>query len=188
MATDMTGGKYEQYVSDGLEPLTQKLVDDCYNSIETLCNNAMSQAEKVSRLETDNEASEYAQQCHEVIAEIILYIKNRKSVFVPYIHELTEKVASSHDCGNCSGSCKLNHDAHVTGLMISNELMKKALNKLRLTTLPLYSQTMFPDEYRILRNRMALLEMHMTELFFLEHNFLAPKIVEAQRSINAGGK
>jgi hypothetical protein len=74
----------------------------------------------------------------------------------------------------------------ITELNATNDATKKILNRMQLASLPLYSQTMFPDEYRILRNRMALIEMNMTELFFLESTYLVPKITAAQKAINAG--
>ncbi len=104
---------------------------------------------------------------------------------MPYVHELVEKTTANHDCSNCSGSCKLGHDMQITELNASNDWAKRILHRLQLASLPLYSQTMYPDEYRVLRNRMALIEMNMTELFFLENTYLIPKIVEAQKKINA---
>jgi hypothetical protein len=66
--------------------------------------------------------------------------------------------------------------------------MRSILNRLQVVALPLYSDTAFPDAYRVLRNQMALIENGLTELFFLEENYLLPKVVDAQKRINAGHK
>jgi hypothetical protein len=59
---------------------------------------------------------------------------------------------------------------------------------LQTAVLPLYSDTVYPDSYRVLRNQMALLEDSMAELFLLEENYLMPKVIQAQKAINAGNK
>jgi hypothetical protein len=182
----MSIGKYAGFANEALKPFTEKLYDDYYSSIETLSDSARKQAEKVTSLETETTASEYALLCCTIIDEIKQHIRNRKETLIPYVHQLIEKSAANHDCKGCTGSCKLNHDLQVIDLTVSNEAAKKVLRRLQLATLPLYSQTMYPDEYRVLRNRMALIEMNMTELFFLEHSYLVPKIIEAQKTINAG--
>ncbi|MCF8449400.1 MAG: hypothetical protein K9G49_05950 [Taibaiella sp.] len=77
---------------------------------------------------------------------------------------------------------------HILDLNATNEEMSKVLSKLQMATLPLYSETMFPDEYRLLRSNMTMLETNLTELFFLENNYLIPKIAEAQKTINADNR
>lgn len=54
-----------------------------------------------------------------------------------------------------------------------------------MVALPLYSETMYPDVYRLLRNHMALIENTLTELFSIEETRLIPKIIESQKKINA---
>ncbi len=184
----MLNGKYEAYETDALKPFAEKLLKEYYSSLEKLCDNGAAQAERVRALEIDSTTSEYAQHCCEMIAEISLHVRNRQRKFVPYIHQLAEKVATSHDCSACEGGCKIGHSTQVLELNASNDAVKKTLNRMQLATLPLYSHTLFPDEYRILRNRMALIEMNMTELFFLESTYLIPKIAEAQKAINVGSK
>jgi hypothetical protein len=178
----------DNYSNDELKPFVETLLDKYYNSLETLCESAGKQAAKVNSLETEQTASEYVALCNDIIHETEQYVTTRKEKSIPYIHQLLERLASSHDCRDCSGSCKLNHDLQIIEFNGSHGDIKKVMNRLQLATLPLYSQTMYPDEYRILRNRMALLEMSMTELFFLENNYLLPKIVEAQKKINASSK
>ena len=182
----MPTAKYAGYAEEALKPFTEKLCNEYYNSIEILSNNAKRQAERVTTLESETTASEYAQLCCAIIDDLKKHLNERKEKFIPYIHQLTEKAAANHDCTACTGSCKLRHDLQVMELKESNEAAKKVLHRLQLATLPLYSQTRVPDEYRILRNRMAIIEMNMTELFFLERSYLIPKVIDAQKTINAG--
>lgn len=184
----MAVSNHNKYRDEALRPFAEKLVNEYYNSLETLCGNAKTQAKKVHNLEIEQMASDYATLCNNVILETEHHIHARKEKIIPYVHELSEKVSSSHDCSNCSGSCKLNHELQVVELNASNTDMKKMLSRLQLASLPLYSQTIYPDEYRILRNRMALIEMNLTELFFLENNYLIPKIIEAQKTIRSNDK
>ncbi len=64
--------------------------------------------------------------------------------------------------------------------------IRSLLSRLQMVSLPLYAETIYPDSYRILRNQMALIENHISELLFLEENYLIPKIADAQKRINAG--
>jgi hypothetical protein len=188
MVQNMLNGKHVAYTAFTLKPFVEKLIREYYNALEVLCKNGVAQAERVKSLEMDTAASEYAQLCCEVIREIDQHIRDRKEKFIPYILELTEKVETNHDCSACREGCKAGHNMQVFQLNASNDTAKKILNRIQLSTLPLYSHTMFPDEYRILRNRMALIEMNTTELFFLENTYLIPKIIAAQKAINAGNK
>jgi len=180
--------KYIGYGEATLKPFTEKLQLDYYDSIENFCKAAYRQAQKIKSMEKSESQLQYVVQCEDVIAEVEKHIKSRKETFIPYIHELSEKVKDAHDCSNCSGGCKVNHDMYVLELNVTNDGIKRALSKLQMITLPLYSEANFPDQYRLLRSNMALLETSLTELFFLENNYLVPKIQDAQKSINAGGK
>ncbi len=178
-------GKFAPYSDTALKPFTEKLLSEYYNTIEDLCASAGKQAQRVSSLESESAATEYAALCSDITGEIIAHMQARKQQMIPYIHQLVEKKESNHDCRACSGGCKVNHDLQVLNMKASNTAARKVIGRLQLATLPLYSHTMYPDEYRVLRNRMALLEMSMSELFFIENNYLIPKILETQKSINA---
>lgn len=182
----MLNGKYVAYENDTLKPFVEKLLAEHYNVLEALCKSGAQQATKVKGLEVDTSAAEYAHLCCEMIDEICGHIQARKEQFIPYIQKLIEKTEAGHDCTTCSGGCKMGHGVQLLELGRSNEAIKRVLNRMHLASLPLYSQTMFPDEYRVLRNRMALIDMNMTELFFLESTYLVPKMTEAQKAINAG--
>lgn len=177
----------DKYSDTALLPFVERLLDDYYDNIERLCEVARKQADKVALLEKDRSASQYTSLCNDLIQEAQQHIKSRKEKYIPYIHQLSEKVSTNHDCAHCTGGCKMNHVSQPVELKASNDTMRKMVNRLQMVSLPLYAETIYPDEYRILRNQMALLETHLTELFFLENTYLIPKILEAQKNINVVG-
>ena len=184
----MLTSKYNDYFSTMLRPFTEIVQKEYYDAIDNLCSRTRAQADKIRALERQGDHLQYIMQCENVISEIEKYIKSRKDIYVPYVHELSEKVTDSHNCSTCSGKCRVNHDMHVIELNATNEAMKSVVSKLQVSTFPLYSDTLFPDQYRLLRSSMTLLENAITELVFIENNFLIPKIVEAQKQINADSK
>ncbi len=176
----------EKYEDKALQPFVEQLIEDHYNSIALLCADTRKQTERVRSLETQQVTSQYTLLCDNIIAETERYIDMRKGKYIPYILKLTEKVVDKHDCSGCTGNCKLDHDIQLFEIKASNQMMQNMLNKLQMASLPLHSDTIYPEEYRLLRYKMAVIETNLTELFFLENNYLIPKIVEAQKSINAG--
>ena len=168
-----------------LLPFIEKLDKECYDTIQGLCNIAKKQAVKLSILEVHQTTSQYVPLCTTLIEEIEGYIRYRKEKLIPYITKLSEKDTDGHDCGSCSGgACKLQHNVELMELEDSHRMIKDTLYRLQMAVLPLYSETIYPDAYRILRNQMALLENGLTELFFFEGTYLLPKIIEAQKNIN----
>lgn len=180
--------KYQEYANAALQPFAEQLQSEYYDVIGTLCEKAARQSEKIKAIENSETQRQYVTQCEAIIIEIQKHIGDRKATYIPYVNSLSEKVKDNHNCSTCSGGCKVNHDVHVLELNMTNDELKKALARLHMITLPLYSETLFPEEYRVLRSNMALLELNTTELFLLENNYLIPKIVEAQKRINAGNK
>ncbi len=144
------------------------------------------QVNKLEGLESQLVTSQYTTLCNKLINEIRDDLKKRKDIYIPYINSLAGKVVSEHNCTHCAGGCKLNHDMQVPELQASHQRIKNILNRLNMVSLPLYSDTIYPDTYRVLRNQMALIENMLTELLFLEEHYLIPKIVAAQKAINAG--
>lgn len=176
---------YEEYRNIALKPFAEKLQSEYYESLETLCANTKKQCDKMKNLEKSASSLQYVVSCEQIISEIEEHIENRKTIYIPYIHTLVEKVNDNHNCSTCTGKCKINHDMHIMDLTATNQAMSRVLHKLQMVMLPLYSDTMFPDEYRVLRLNMTLIETSLTELFFVENNYLIPKIADAQKNINA---
>jgi hypothetical protein len=175
-----------QYKNTDLVTLIHNLEQHYYNVIESLCITAQKQAMRLQELETHQSTSQYVSLCKRLIEDIQKYIVSRKSNVIPYIIKLTEKQKDNHDCANCEGGCKLQHDVNLAELKDSHKRIKDTLNRLQMAALPLYSETIYPDVYRVLRNQMALLENSLTELFFIEDAYLIPKVIEAQNIIHAG--
>lgn len=174
----------EAYKSMALLSFIDQLHDDCYHSLSQQCINGRIQVEKVGKLESGEFTSQYLALCAAVIDEIEANIDSRKEKFIPYIKTLAHKSSTNHDCSNCAGGCKINHDMQLVELRASHQQIKDILNRLQMVALPLYTDTIFPDAYRVLRNMMALVENNLAEIFFLEENYLIPKIIDAQKSIN----
>ncbi len=168
-----------------LQPFVEILDKECYNTIEELCQIAKKQAAKLNELEVRHSTSQYVSLCSKLIEEIANYIQFRKEQFIPYVQKLNEKDSNGHDCTNCSGPCNIQHEGLLMELKDSHLHIKDTLYRLQMAVLPLYSETIYPDVYRVLRNQMALLENNLTELFFFEENYLVPKVEEAQKNIHA---
>ena len=186
IADSMATRKYDEYRDKALKPFVEELQNDYYNAIENQCAATRRQVNKIKKLGVSDSSMQYVLLCDEIISETEQHIKNRKGIYIPYVHSLAEKARDNHNCSNCSGNCKINHDVHVIELNATNDEMKKVLSRLQVITLPLYSETIYPEEYRLLRSNMTLIETNLSELFFLENHYLIPNIVEAQKSINAG--
>jgi hypothetical protein len=179
---------YQDYQHITLQPFAEKLQADYYEAIEKSCAYIKLQCEKIRNIEKSASPLQYVALCEKILTQIEKHAQGRNRVYVPYVHQLTKKVAENHDCSGCSGACKVNHNMHIMDLNATNEEIAKVLNMLQIATLPLHAETLYPEEYRVLRSNMTLIETNLTELFFLENNYLIPKIAEAQKNINAGNR
>ena len=172
--------------NDGLEPFIEKLEKSHYDIIISLCETAKKQAQKLRDLEVQKTTSQYVILCNKLIEEIQQYIGVKKEHLLPYLKTLSEKSNIGHDCQSCTGtgSCGLQHDMQLSELKDSHNQLNDIIYRLQMVALPLYSESIYPDVYRILRNQMALLENSLAELFFQEENYLIPKVTEAQKKIH----
>lgn len=174
-----------QYQVLTLPQLLDQLSEEWYDVILASCAKTRLHQNNLLKLEA-SEPSQYLEQCDSLLHETEQYINSRKERFTPYINSLAEKASTNHNCANCTGNCKLNHDLQLWELRNSNRGIKEILNGLQMLSLPLHSDTMYPDAYRVLRNHVSLLESDLAKLFFIEESFLIPKVIEAQKLINAG--
>ena len=177
---------HEQFKGMELSLCAERLRQECYDPLEKLCESTQKQVHKLEGLEPQPATSQYTTLCDKLTTEIIDCLKARADVYLPYINSLAEKVISDHNCSECTGSCKVNHDMQLMEMKASHANLRTIINKLNMVSLPLYSDTIYPDTYRVLRNQMALIENMLTELLFLEEHYLIPKITDAQKTINAG--
>lgn len=178
----------KSHLNANLTQLVDRLNTDNYDEIVDQCRDAARQIAKLENAGLQYATTQYTTTCGELINEVIRYITERKDRVIPYLKELSHKAESNHDCSTCSGGCKVNHGLQLIELRASHSAMRSLLNRLQVVALPLYSDTVFPDAYRVLRNQMALVENGLTELFFMEENYLLPKVVDAQKRINVSSR
>ncbi len=156
-----------------------------YIELVDLCNNAKKSAAELNELEDHQTTSQYILLCNKIINQVTEMMHIRNDVFIPYYKELHEKNSTNHNCANCSGKCDMQHSMRLVELKESHVAGNDILHQLQMVALPLYSETIYPNAYRILRNQMVLIENTLTELFMVEETYLIPLIVEAQKKIYA---
>jgi hypothetical protein len=181
----MNKSNFGKYHSLDLLPLAERLSADYYNAVAALCEKAEKQAVRLKVLETNGPTSPYTTFCAELLKEVQQYIAPRKDELVPYLQKLAEKSATGHDCRSCKNGCSLQHELKLAELKETHAHLKDLLTRIQMVSLPLYTETIYPDAYRVLRNQIALIENNLTELYFLEEAYLIPKVAEAQKSIYA---
>lgn len=177
---------FDDFKKEDLIKFVKKLQTEHYDVSDALCASAKKQAALLRDLEKNSASSQYLSICTGLIEEIQNYIKHRKETLIPYLLELFEKNAENHDCSNCNGNstCGVKHKMQFTELTTTHDYIKTVLDRLQMVALPLYSDTLYPDLYRVLRNNMALLESSLSKLFYIEGVSLIPKVAEAQKNIN----
>jgi len=171
--------------SESLKQLSERLDKSFYDKINTLCGIALKYADKLKDLEVQKSTSQYVTLCSRLINEVQKFIAIKKDHFLPYVQSLSEKEDGGHNCASCSGGCTVQHDLQLQELKQSLLQLKDVIYRVQMVALPLYSDSIYPDVYRLLRNHMALIENTLTELFSVEQTQLIPKIVDAQKNINA---
>lgn len=176
------------YSSLTLSAVVEKLRTECYEEIEKLCSSASMQLAKLQSTDVQQSTSQYTATCESIITGVKQIISDRKEKYIPYLNSLFTKVSENHNCSGCTGSCKLKHELHLVELDATHATIRKILSRLQMTGLPLYSDTTYPDMYRVLRGIMVLIENCLAEIYFIEENYLLPKVIEAQKLINANSK
>lgn len=180
----MYKAQFNHYKDADLYQLVERIEADYYDITASLCESAKKQAAKLKQLETQQTTSQYINLCSKLCDDILGYIQSRKDSLLPYAKELAEKKEGKHDCSKCDGGCAANHSLRLTELKDTHFKIKGILHRLQMAALPLYSDTIYPDAYRVLRNQMALLENNLTELYFVEEAYLIPKVTETQKNIH----
>ena len=173
--------------TEELKLLIERLSKSYYEVVLDLCLKAKKHASRLKELEVQQATSQYVTLCFNLIEEVQEFIKVRIETLIPYVASLSEKIEEGHDCKNCSGtgSCSVQHELHLSELRQSLVQLKDIMNRIQMLALPLYSETIYPDVYRLLRNHIALIENALNELYSVEETKLIPKIIETQKNINA---
>jgi hypothetical protein len=172
--------------NEELLPFAERIDDSYYGAISLACEEAKKRAQKLLELEVPQTTSSYLARCIQLIEEVKQYVDIKRAHFIPYIKSLFGKSSAGHDCSSCNdgGACIINHQLQLTELKQAHIQLKDMISRFQMVALPLYSETIYPDLYRVLRSKMALLENSLGELFLLEEAYLIPKVTEAQKSIN----
>lgn len=183
----MAKTQFSHYRHLDLGDLAAKLNEDYYNEVDNRCRAA---SELVSIIESGRPHPStvlYVSLCTRLLDQVMNLVNVRMGILLPYIKDLDIKQIEGHDCANCSNGCAIKHTSQLTGLKESHGKIKEILYRLQMVALPLYSGTKYPDAYKDLRNEMMLIDLALTELFYLEESSLIPKIMEAQKNIHAFG-
>lgn len=165
--------------------MADSLDKNYYDALISLNNSMMQQVALIKNIDVHNDATIIIESCKYLSNELTDYIRLRKLEFVPYIQELSHKKDENHDCANCSGSCSVRHADKLLHLQESHNKIKSSLYKIQNAFLHVSGAVHYPDVIRILHNQVILIESTITEIFFLEETYLKPRVLEAQRSINA---
>lgn len=167
------------YVTIGLGPLGENMLEQYYSPIEVLCEEGRTQCEQ--SLSTEPTAH-YLSLCTALLSDTELFVKCRRDIYIPYVYSLAEKSDTEHDCTDCASGCKANHGMQVASLKASNNLMRERLNVFQ-RGLP---ELDFSITNMLLSRTMAMIEINLLDALSAEVNYLIPKTIEAQKSINAG--
>ncbi len=176
---------FSQYRNNDLNKLISRLERDYYNTIFHQCNNAERMLSNLAEEEISPSVTLYLSLCSKLLEQVKDLLTVRTGMLMPYVAELYTKNTEGHDCNNCSGNCGMKHAAQLVGLKESHQHIKEILYRLQMVAMPLYTETNYPNVYRLLRNEIMLIDTALTELFYIEEAALVPKILEAQKLIHA---
>lgn len=176
---------FSQYRDHDLNSLVDKLCNEYYTTVDSLCKNAVRIVSELEQEEVHPSTVLYMSLSTKLLDQVDDFINLRVGVIVPYVQELHTKQNEGHDCSSCAGGCHIRHTSQLAGLKESHKKIKEILYRLQMVALPLYTDIDYPDNYKSLRNEMMQIDTALTELFYLEESSLIPKIMEAQKFIHA---
>lgn len=181
----MTTILFSRYRSCNLDELVERLDNDYYKTIQALCVNVTTLADRLMQESSHASTVLYSSMALKLTHKINNVILARKKELLPYILELHTKKAEGHDCSNCSGICHVGHAERLMDLRESHQAIKEHQKQLETESLPMYADIVYPSTYKILRNEMTVMDNMLTEVFYIEESHLIPKVFEAQKAINA---
>ncbi|HEY9178374.1 MAG TPA: hypothetical protein VIN07_11810 [Flavipsychrobacter sp.] len=176
---------FAKFRSYSIDELLNRLDEGYYQALDIVCNNARNCAAQLSVEPGHPSLSLYAGIYTALFDDVQRLLLFRKQVVIPYVQELLAKVEDGHNCTNCTGNCHMGHNAQLMTLLDSHKEIKDVLSAMHAATIPMYNDVEYPEGYRILRNEVAVIDTMLTELFYIEESSLIPKIIEAQKAINA---
>ena len=176
---------FQKFQKESLPELSAILEKEYYDDISSLCTTAGMHADDLKNDPEFPPRSAYAENCNELITEVVKAINERKQAVIPYVQALSKKLNEHHDCSSCNGRCTVGHALHIDLLKNSHRKIRDVLFRLQQEAKPHYlSNNNQHLQYRILRNEVMIIDNAISELFYLEETVLIPKILDAQNSIN----
>lgn len=165
-----------------LGELANKIDTDYYQELGKLCESMGEYIKRVSGQES-GEISGYLAGVSNTHNRIGNHIKSRQEVLMPYVEELFEKKTIGHNCIACSSNCDVQHSLKMHEFRVSVNDIKNILNYIQ-------DELSAPEdiqssEVENLAKGITLVNNMLTELTYLEEEILIPKILEAQKLINA---
>lgn len=168
-----------------LEEITEYFQMNFYDVLKLLCNKAHAQADELKQTDELQFTQVYLGLCNQTLDKINKYIQDFYQYLVPYSKELHTKAVTGHNCANCKGVCDMGHNALLMQMREGHRELQTLLHELQMNALPLYSNLEYPAVYKMLRNKMQLINMKLRELIYMEEAVLIPKLLESQKKINA---
>lgn len=181
----MSTMQFARYRSDSLKELTDKLCKEYYTVLEAMCKGVAVIINNIEQEASNADTALYISMCKKLLDQVMDLVNLRVGVLLPYVQELQTKQTENHNCAACTGSCGFNHSSQLVGIKESHQKLKELLYRLQMVALPLYTDKLYPDEYKVLRNEVTLIDTTLTELFYIEESALVPMIMKAQNDINA---
>lgn len=176
---------FAKFRSYTIDELLNRLDEGYYQALDIICTNARNCAAQLGVEPGHPSLSLYSGIYTALLDDVQRLLLFRKQVVIPYVQELLAKVEDGHNCKNCSGNCHVGHSAQLLGLLDSHNEIKSVLSGLHMATMPVDNDMDYPEGYRVLRNEIVVINTMLTELFYIEESSLIPKIMEAQKAINA---
>ncbi len=171
--------------SRDLKALLSRLQEEEYPYIASLCAKANACISALSEAPGQKDIASYTGVCSRLTVQTEQYMRLRRLVLVPYIHDLVNKEEDGHDCRSCSGNCSVRHADQNRQLKAAHSLIRSLLYQLQAGGIPAYHPDQNPEALRSLRTTMLLLDAALSEVIFIEESELLPEMIDLQEKIGA---
>ncbi|XZF14976.1 hypothetical protein ACTHGU_02490 [Chitinophagaceae bacterium MMS25-I14] len=178
---------FAHYHKEDLKGLIKCLNEDYYDPIIQSCIQISGFADYISSKTPDNVAGNlYISRCIRMLDQIKQEVETSKYVIAPYVNELYEKDTDGHNCSTCSGKCSIQHKVQIEQIKAIHKKINDIIQNIKQLEQPLSERGVATEhDGKIIHNELAILDNVITEMFYIEEEILMPKILEAQKHINA---
>ncbi len=174
--TEFSPQQYEQLT---LKALADQLHINYYNILSSMSEQAASLLQELQSADKTQNTLAYAEICKKALSQINVHIYGSRLELLPYLK--LHKPERGSDTGYYSydrGSSRLR--SYFTQLHDSQKELRQLFYELQVVALPLYSKLRYPKVYKLLRNKMLLIDTILRELFLLEEGDLIPKMLQLE--------